>query len=141
VAQDATPPRVTLGVVVYDAPRTIFGFALEGRRHVIERTFEAPARVVRSGGETNPALVPIAGERFLLTWVDGDIESHQLHAQVVAGWGTPVGAAIDLSPGDASVIGRPSAAVSADGHGIVAFLASNGHGFDVLATPVACVSK
>jgi hypothetical protein len=139
-SQDATLPRVTLGVVVYDAPRAVFGFAVEGRSHVVERTFEAPAGV-HGSGETNPALVPIRGERFLLTWVDGDVESHRLHGQVVAGWGKPVGAALDLSPGDVSVVGRPSVVVGADGRGIVAFLASNGHGFDALATPIACESK
>ncbi len=129
--------RVELGVVTYGAPRSFFGYATPGRRHVVERFFEAPAEG-RGGGESHPGLVALPGERFLLMWLDGNAEGYRLRAQPVAGWGQPVGQALDLSPSDVSVIGRPSGAIGKDGRGMVTFLASNGHGFDVLAAPVTC---
>jgi hypothetical protein len=80
----------------------------------------------------------LPGERFLRVWVDGDVEAHTLRAQPVTGRSAPAGPAFDLSPTDVSVIGQPSAVVGPDGRGVVAFLASNGSSFDVLATPIAC---
>jgi hypothetical protein len=128
-------PHVELGVVVYDAPHAFVGFAVGAKHSLVETTFMPPAR---SGGEQAPALAPFSGERFLLTWIDGNPEGHALHAQAVAGWGSPVGPVLDLSPDNVSVLGRPSAVLGPDGRGVVAFLASNGHGFDVRATPVSC---
>ncbi len=137
---DARQPHVELGVVVYDAPRRFLGFSAEAPRQLVERIFEAP-RETRFGGESSPGLAPIAGERFLLTWVDENPDGHGLHAQAVAGWGEAVGPALDLSPVDVSVIGRASAVVGPDGRGVVAFLASSEGRFDVRATPIACESR
>jgi hypothetical protein len=131
----AKHPRVELGVVVYDAP-SVLGFHSQ-KPQVIERTFE-PAQGKRVGGETSPGVAALAHERFLLTWVDENPDGHRLHAQVVEKWGAAVGGQMDLSPADASVIGRASAVVGADGRGLVAYLASNGHGFEVLETTVVC---
>jgi len=136
--RDGQTPHITLGVVVHDAP-SLLGFSVRGSDRVVERAFAPPQ--VSPGGEKHPWLAPLPGERFLLLWVDGDSEGSSLHAQPVAGWGTPVGGAFDLSPSDVSVIGRPSAAVGPDGRGVVAFLASSGSGFDVLATPIACEGR
>ncbi len=58
--------------------------------------------------------------------------------RAVAASGEAIGPALDLSPANVSVIGRASAVVGPDGRGFVAFLASNGRGFDVRATPIAC---
>jgi hypothetical protein len=131
----AKHPRVELGVVVYDAP-SVLGFHSR-KPQLIERMFEPP-QGTRVGGETSPGLAAVANERFLLTWVDENANGHRLHAQVVEKWGAAVGGPMDLSPADASVIGGASVVVGADGHGLVAYLASNGHGFDVLETAVVC---
>jgi hypothetical protein len=85
-----------------------------------------------------PELAPIGQDRFLLAWVEGNAESHQLRAQSVVGWGDPLGPSMVLSPEDASVIGRPSIVVAPTGYGLVTYLASIDGEFDVLATPIAC---
>jgi hypothetical protein len=118
-----------------DAP-SVLGFHSQ-KPQLIERMFE-PAQGKRVGGETSPGVAALAHERFLLTWVDENPHGHRLHAQVVEKWGAAVGGQLDLSPADASVIGRASAVVGAEGRGLVAYLASNGHGFDVLEKTVVC---
>jgi hypothetical protein len=135
-SHDAQEPHIALGVVTYDAPLGFFGHGIEGSRHVVQRTFHAPE--AGAEGETAPELAPIGHDRFLLAWVEGDVESHQLRAQSVVGWGDPLGAAMDLSPAEASVIGRPSLVVAPTGEGLVTYVASMDGEFDVLATPIAC---
>jgi hypothetical protein len=135
-SKDASGSHVTLGVATSDAPRAFFGFGIAGSRHVVEHTFR-PLGATR-GGETAPALAPIGHDRFLLAWVDGDTESHQLRAQSVVGWGDPLGPSMVLSPAEASVIGHPSVVVAPTGYGLVSYVASIEGEFDVLATPVAC---
>ncbi len=132
--------RIALGVVTYDAPRAYFGFPHEGRATVVERLFEPPQDGPRAG-QTAPALAPIGGERFLLVWVEGGVETKQLRAQPVAGWGTAAGPALDLSPSEGSVIGRPSVAFDPNGDGLVAYVTSMGDEFDVYATPVSCATR
>jgi hypothetical protein len=136
-SHDTEEPHITLGVVAYDAPNQFFGVGVEGTRHIVQRTFHAPG-ASRGAGETAPELVPIGHDRFLLAWVDGAVESHQLRAQSVVGWGDPLGPSMVLSPTDASVIGRPSVVVAPTGYGLVTYLASIDGEFDVLATPIAC---
>ena len=136
-SRDQAGPHIDLGVVTYDAPRAFFGFGIQGERRVVERAFHAPA--AKAGiGQAAPALAPIGHDRFLLAWVDGNTESHQLRAQSVVGWGDPLGPAMTLSPSEASVIGRPSVVVEPTGYGLVTYLASIEGEFDVLATPVSC---
>jgi hypothetical protein len=130
-------PHITLGVVTYDAPHAYFGGSLEAKRRIVERTFHAPGASLGSG-ETAPDLAPIGHDRFLLAWVDGGVESHQLRAQSVVGWGDPIGPAMVLSSVESSVIGRPSVAVAPTGYGVVTYIASTDGEFDVLATPIAC---
>jgi hypothetical protein len=136
-SHDAPEPHITLGVVTYDAPHAFFGLGIEGMRQVVQRTFHAPA-TGPEGGETAPDLAPLGHDRFLLAWVDGNAESHQLRAQSVVGWGDPLGAAMILSPAEVSVIGRPSVVVAPTGYGLVTYVASMNGEFDVLATPIAC---
>jgi hypothetical protein len=136
-SHDTERPHITLGVVTYDAPHAFFGVGIEGKRNVVERTFYAPGASL-GHGEMAPELTPIGQDRFLLAWVEGNVEGNKLRAQSVVGWGDPLGPSMVLSPEDASVIGRPSVVVSATGNGLVTYLASIDGEFDVLATPIAC---
>jgi hypothetical protein len=129
--------RVILGASVFDAPRAPFGHAHAGRETIAKREFAAPSGGP-GGGLRAPALIAIGEERFLLLWVEGGTEGHVLRGQPVTGWVDAQGPALELSPREMSVIGRPSAAVAPDGEGLVAFLASTNGEFDVLATPVRC---
>jgi hypothetical protein len=136
-SHDGPEPHLTLGVATYDAPRAFVGFGIAGERHVVEHPFHLSAPG-KAAGETAPAIAPIGHDRFLLAWVEGDSESHQLRAQSVVGWGEPLGASMVLSPADASVIGHPSIVVAPTGYGLVTYVASIEGEFDVLATPVSC---
>jgi hypothetical protein len=135
-SRDADEPHIKLGVVTYDAPHAFFGVGIEAKRHIVERTFYAPGE--SRAGEMAPELAPVGHDRFLLAWVEGDMESHQLRAQSVVGWGDPLGPSMVLSPAEASVIGRPSVVVASTGYGLVTYLASIDGEFDVFATPIAC---
>jgi hypothetical protein len=141
-SHDEPAPRIKLGVVTYDAPVSLLGDRVAARSttKLVERAFFAPGSS-RNGGQRAPALAPLGHDRFLLAWVDGDVESHELRAQSVVGWGDALGPSIVLSPKDASVIGRPSVVVAPSGYGLVSYVASIDGEFDVLATPVACATN
>jgi hypothetical protein len=141
-SHDEPEPRIKLSVVAYDTPLSLLGARVGARSttKIVERTF-LPPESSRDGGQTAPALAPIGHDRFLLVWVDGNVESHELRAQSVVGWGDALGTSIVLSPKDASVIGRPSVAVAPTGYGVVSYVASIDGEFDVLATPVACATN
>ena len=132
-------PRIKLGVVTYDTPMSLLGDRVghTSTTRIVERTFFAPGST-RSSGQQAPALAPIGHDRFLLAWVDGNEESHELRAQSVVGWGDALGPSMVLSPKDASVIGHPSVVVAPSGYGLVSYVASVDGEFDVMATPVAC---
>jgi len=136
-SHDELQPRITLGVVTYDVPQPLFGVSFEATKRIVERTFLAPGSN-RDAGQMAPALAPIGHDRFLLAWVEGGTESHELRAQSVVGWGDALGPSMVLSPKEASVIGRPSVVVAPTGYGLVSYVASIDGEFDVLATPIAC---
>jgi hypothetical protein len=133
-------PKVKLGVVVFDATsKFLVGYqGAHASDEIVETSFE-PQVDEHGEGAAGPGLAALPGNRFLLTWVDGDVEGgHAAHAQIVAGWGAPVGPQLTLSSPDVSVIGRTSAAIRPDGTGAVVYIASSGDGFNVIATPIEC---
>jgi hypothetical protein len=138
-SHDEAEPRIKLGVVTYDTPMSLLGDGVGARSStkLAVRTFFVPGSS-REGGQMAPALAPIGHDRFLLAWIDGNVESHELRAQSVVGWGDPLGPSMVLSPKDASVIGRPSVVVAPTGYGLVTYVASVDGEFDVFGTPVAC---
>ena len=139
-SHDDLEPRIKLGVVTYDIPRSLLGVSFPARKQIVERTFLAPGSS-RDAGQMAPALAPIGHDRFLLAWVEGGVESSELRAQSVVGWGDALGPSMVLSPKDASVIGRPSVVVAPTGYGLVTYVASIDSEFDVLATPIACATN
>ncbi len=136
-SHDEPEPRITLGVVTYDAPHSFFGVGVAAKTAIVKRTFSAPV-AGRDEGQMAPALASIGHDRFLLAWVDGNVEHRELRAQSVVGWGDPLGAPMVLSPEGASVSGHPSVVVAPTGHGLATYVASIDGEFDVLATPIAC---
>lgn len=136
---DAESPHVLLGVLTYDIPLAPSTAHVVGSSRGIAWHVFQPLSVAATG-ERSPKLVSLGEERFLLLWVEGDSQKHQLRAQPVGGWGSAIGPAIDVSLPDMDVIGSPSAAVTPKGQGMVAFLASGEHGFDLVAAPIACAA-
>ncbi|HXX67092.1 MAG TPA: hypothetical protein VEK07_07920 [Polyangiaceae bacterium] len=137
---DAQLSHVVLGVTTFDSPGMFRRASLRAMGRIVPHVFEPPPGGP-PGGASSPGLAALGDDRFLLLWLQGDSQASVLRAQPIAGWGNAVGSPLDLSPSEVSVIGRPSAAVTPSGEGLVAFLASNGHGFDVLATPIACATN
>ncbi len=136
-SRDAFALHPGLGIGTEQMPHAFIGFGIAGDRRTVERPFRVLSSIAQ-GADAAPQFAPIGHDRFLVAWVDGNSESHQLRAQSVVGWGDPVGPSMVLSPADASVIGRPSVAVAPTGYGIVTYVASIEGEFDILATPVAC---
>jgi len=60
-----------------------------------------------------------------------------VRALTLASDGTALGDPLTISAEGVNA-GQAQAAVTADGHGVVAFLASNGAGFEVVANAVQC---
>ncbi len=134
-SHDYAGTQMKLGLVTSDAPHAFLGIALEGRAPVGERDFLGTDRGAATAAGS---LTAIGHDRFLVAWVDGSVEAHQLRAQSVVGSGELLGAPMVLSPADASVIGHPSVVVGPGGYGLVTYVAARDGEFDVLATPVAC---
>jgi hypothetical protein len=85
----------------------------------------------------SPGLTVVPGGRFLLTWTQGPASIHEVRALTLSGDGAPLGAPMSISSVGANA-GQGQAAVTATGHGLVAFLESGAHGFQVVVAPISC---
>jgi hypothetical protein len=106
-------------------------------------SWEPSARENRSAPSTGVTRVALDGNRFLLCWTEGTLESgHRAMAQMHrASDGAPLGAAVEISPPDADVFGAPQA-VTTDGHHVVATFAASSEGaFRLVAVPIDDVAS
>jgi hypothetical protein len=87
----------------------------------------------------SPAIAAAGPGRFLLVWTEGPVSSHQVRAQTLSAAGTPLGPPLTISTEGVNA-GQAQVAVTAEGRGVVAYLASGagGKSYEVLATPVVC---
>jgi hypothetical protein len=85
----------------------------------------------------SPGVTSLGGGRFLVVWTEGAVSSHQVRAQTIDAKGAPQGDALVISA-DGANAGQGQAAIGTDGRGIVAYLASSGKNFEVVATPISC---
>jgi hypothetical protein len=85
---------------------------------------------------SSPALAAIDNGRFLLVWTEGSSSSSEVRALTLDVEGHAFGEALSVSPQMNGGWGR--AAVSSDGRGAIAFLASNELGFELAVAPVVC---
>jgi len=85
---------------------------------------------------SSPALAAIDDGHFLLVWTEGSPSSNEVRALTLNAEGQTFGPAFSVSSRMNAGWGRP--AVSADGRGAIAFLASNEQGFELVVAPVAC---
>ncbi len=99
-------------------------------------TFMPPA-----GGPGAPYLSPsvasLGDGRFLLTWTEGQGQSHAVRGITLSETGAALGEPLTLSSADENA-GQPQAAVGANGRGVVAFLSGSGKVLDVVLTGVTC---
>ena len=86
----------------------------------------------------SPALAVIPGGGFLLVWTEGPPSAHGVRALTLTEEGAALGPPLAISGSDVNA-GQGQAAIAAGGHGVVGFFESAGGGFQVVATPIACV--
>ena len=86
----------------------------------------------------SPALAVIPGGGFLLVWTEGPPSAHGVRALTLTEEGAAVGPPLAISGSDVNA-GQGQAAIVVGGRGVVGFFESAGGGFQVVATPIACV--
>lgn len=110
-----------------------------GKEPTTAKTFALPP-----GGLGEQAMSPgvsaLPGDQFLLLWTEGPTASHQVRALVFGADGQPHGSPLTVSA-DGVNAGQGQAAFLEGGRGLVAFLGASGKNFEVVATPISCVSK
>ena len=86
----------------------------------------------------SPGVASLTGGRFLLVWTEGPAQGHQVRAVTIGPDGQPQGEPITISAQGENA-GQGQAAVTPDGHGVVAYFVSNGpKAFAVAATAINC---
>src|SRR5580700_2769453 len=106
-------------------------------------SWEPTVREDRSTPSSGVTRVVLDGNRFLLCWTEGSLESgHRAMAQMRrATDGAPLGAPVEISPPEADVFGAPQA-VTTDGHHVVATFAASSEGtFRLVAVPIDDVAS
>lgn len=86
-----------------------------------------------------PVRVELTGGRHLVAWTEGSLEEGlRVRATTVAADGSSE-APLDLGF-QGSAIGQPAVAVTRAGNGVIAFIESNGAGFQLVVTHVTCTA-
>ncbi len=88
----------------------------------------------------SPSVVGLGHGRFLMVWTEGEVASHQVRALTVDEQGNAVGTPLVVSTEGLNA-GQGQAAVGPDGKGLIAYLAANGKGFEVMATSISCAAR
>ncbi len=100
---------------------------------------ETPPVETAPGPSRGPVQVELTGGRHLVAWTDGSVES---------GWRPRVATLTADGSSEAQVdfgyqgsaVGQPAIAVTRAGNGVVAFIESNGAGFQLVVTHVTCAT-
>ena len=85
----------------------------------------------------SPSVAALPDKRFLLVWAEGHVSDHDVRALTLSEDGKPIGDPLDVSSAGSNA-GQGQAAVTAAGHGLVAFLESGDKGFHVAGTRIEC---
>jgi hypothetical protein len=97
---------------------------------------ETPVTAARPGAQ-GPVDVELPDHRHLVAWTEGTLESGlRVRVRTVGADGMS-DAPIDLGY-EGSAIGQPAIAVTRSGSGVIAFIESNGAGFQVVAVRMTC---
>jgi hypothetical protein len=144
----ASEPEGTscLGMSVFSVPRAWSGGALA--RSMLSRTFMAANDATAFTGPSEseqtrvgaPVVADVDSRRSVFAWTEGCVDTGMdVRVLTVDGEGEPLGAPVTV-PHAGSAIGQPAVAVAASGWGVVAFIDSNGHGFELVAATLNCSS-
>jgi len=87
-----------------------------------------------------PLELDLTAGRHLVAWTDGSLtDGMRVRALTVDDRGRAVGDEINLGY-EGSAIGRPAAAIAPSGHGVLAFIESNGAGFQLVVARTRCMA-
>jgi hypothetical protein len=137
VTATADRTHVWLRFATTKAPRVVERLAVDS----LESSADEYAAPPEMGAGTGPVYLSLSDDRRLVAWTDGTLEQGMhVKAVTVDADGVSVGQGIDLGY-EGSAIGRPAVAVTPSGHGVLAFIESNGTGFQVVATRVSCAAQ
>jgi hypothetical protein len=159
------PQRSALAVTVAVEPQSldaVDGTELEGPRLVDERDQRgeslageqvaprllqasapealSPEHLARwpSDEQREPGVARVDSERWVLVRSAGSINTGMdVRVQTADRHGAPIGAPITLAS-DGRAFGAPAVAIGASGRGVVAFLQSGDHGFELVAASLDC---
>jgi hypothetical protein len=155
-----TPDGTTQVIATHVVPKAGVSLVADGDRIGLRYATEANPRVTVAldpaslqivGGETSPAGAPsslppgpasaeLADHGHLVAWTEGSLETgFRVRATTVAPDGssdTPVRVA-----SEGSAVGQPVVAVTGTGTGVVAFIESNGDGFQLVVKRVDCATS
>lgn len=98
---------------------------------------ETPPVETASGASHGPVQTELSDHRRLVAWTEGSLESGmRVRATTLSPDGSS-DAPMDLRY-HGSAVGQPAVAVTRAGNGVVAFIESNGDGFQLVVTHVTC---
>jgi hypothetical protein len=96
-----------------------------------------PTGELAPGDPGEPVRVELSNHRQLVVWMSGSIETGlSVQAITVAGDGSP-SAPIHLGY-EGTAVGDPTVAITDAGDGLIAFIESNGAGFQLVVTHMRC---
>jgi hypothetical protein len=87
---------------------------------------------------SKPVVARVDSERSVAVWNAGSLYTGQdVHIMMVDRHGIPLGAPVTLAS-DGRAFGTPTVAVGPSGRGVVAFVQSGDHGFELVAASLDC---
>jgi hypothetical protein len=90
-----------------------------------------------SAARGNRSAVRVDGDRWLVAWTDGSVENgYQVRFATVSSRGDFLGGGEFKR--DGSAISAPAASIGPSGRGVLAFIESNGRGFQLVAASLDC---
>ena len=130
----ADGPNVWLRFATTKAPRVVERLDVDS----LETSTDTSGAPPEIGATSGPLVLSLPDHRRFVAWTDGTLEGGmRVRGVTVDSDGAAVGQSLDLGF-EGSAIGRPAVAVTQSGHGVLAFIESNGAGFQVVATRVSC---
>jgi hypothetical protein len=130
----ADGPNVWLRFATTKAPRVVERLGVDS----LEASTDTSGAPPEIGATSGPLVLSLPDSRRFVAWTDGTLEKGMhVRGVTVDADGASVGQSLDLGF-EGSAIGRPAVAVTPSGHGVLAFIESNGAGFQVVATRVSC---
>jgi hypothetical protein len=100
---------------------------------------ETPPVETAPAATRGPVMVELSDHRRLVAWTDGSVETGYRTRVMTVGSDGSTEVPVDFGY-HGSAVGQPAVAVTRAGNGVVAFIESNGAGFELVVTHVTCAT-